>query len=69
MTSFMIQDHLNRTVPASWKDDESTCIFCRISRRETTAHILYEDEKVIAFLGAFFHLLAYYGKLGTENLI
>ncbi|EIM85879.1 HIT-like protein [Stereum hirsutum FP-91666 SS1] len=50
MTSFMIQDHLNRPVTADWKDDESTCIFCRISRRETTAHIVYEDEKVIAFL-------------------
>jgi len=29
---------------------ETTCIFCRIARREVDAHVLYEDEGVLAFL-------------------
>jgi histidine triad (HIT) family protein len=28
----------------------SRCIFCRIIRREAPAHIVYEDERVMAFL-------------------
>jgi histidine triad (HIT) family protein len=26
------------------------CLFCRISQREVAAHIIYEDERVLAFL-------------------
>ena len=26
------------------------CLFCRISQREVAAHIVYEDERVLAFL-------------------
>jgi histidine triad (HIT) family protein len=28
----------------------SDCLFCRISRREVAAHIVYEDERLLAFL-------------------
>jgi histidine triad (HIT) family protein len=28
----------------------SDCLFCRISQREIAAHIVYEDERLIAFL-------------------
>ena len=30
---------------------ETSCLFCKIIRREAPASIVYEDEKVIAFLG------------------
>jgi histidine triad (HIT) family protein len=26
------------------------CVFCRIAKREFTAHIVYEDERILAFL-------------------
>jgi histidine triad (HIT) family protein len=29
---------------------EPECLFCRISRREVAAHIIYEDERLLAFL-------------------
>ena len=29
---------------------ETECLFCRISQREVAAHIIYEDERLIAFL-------------------
>jgi histidine triad (HIT) family protein len=29
---------------------EPECLFCRISQREVAAHIIYEDERLIAFL-------------------
>ena len=28
----------------------SQCLFCRISQREVAAHIVYEDERLLAFL-------------------
>ena len=30
--------------------DDASCIFCKIVHRQTPASIVYEDEKVIAFL-------------------
>jgi histidine triad (HIT) family protein len=26
------------------------CVFCRIAKREFTAHVIYEDERILAFL-------------------
>ena len=28
----------------------SDCLFCRIGHREVAAHIVYEDERLLAFL-------------------
>lgn len=30
--------------------NESSCIFCRIAQKQASASLVYEDEKVIAFL-------------------
>jgi histidine triad (HIT) family protein len=30
--------------------DNSSCIFCKIARKQASASLVYEDEKVIAFL-------------------
>jgi histidine triad (HIT) family protein len=30
--------------------DESSCIFCRIAQKQASATLVYEDEKVLAFL-------------------
>lgn len=49
MTSFLIEDHVNREVGPSWTDSPD-CIFCRIIRQDAEAHRLYETDKVIAFL-------------------
>lgn len=51
MTSFIIKAHEKRAIPSSWKDD-SSCPFCRIVRGEGPAFKVYEDEMVIAVLGA-----------------
>lgn len=48
MTSFMISQFIDRKDPYILDDE---CIFCKIIRRNELAHILYEDEHVIAFLG------------------
>ena len=32
------------------KSNYAHCIFCRIAKREVTAHVVYESEQVIAFL-------------------
>ena len=50
MTSFMIKDHEDRLLPLSWIQDPE-CPFCRIIKRELPSLIVYEDEKIIAFLG------------------
>jgi diadenosine tetraphosphate (Ap4A) HIT family hydrolase len=47
MTSFMISQFIDR-IPEYTLDDG--CIFCKIIRRESPAHIVYEDAQVIAFL-------------------
>lgn len=52
MTSFIIKAHENRPLPEAWKVD-SDCPFCRIVRGEAPAYRLYEDELVVAFLGAY----------------
>jgi len=48
MTSFMISQFIDRK-DAYILDDE--CVFCKIIQRKELAHVLYEDEHVIAFLG------------------
>jgi len=35
------------------KTYQSDCVFCKISRHELPAAIIYEDEQVIAFMDAF----------------
>ena len=32
------------------KSNDTHCVFCRIAKRELSAHVVYESEKVIAFL-------------------
>lgn len=51
MTSFIIKAHENRPLPEAWKVDND-CPFCRIVRGEARAYRLYENELVVAFLGA-----------------
>lgn len=50
MTSFLIDEHLNRKVHDEWKDD-SLCSFCRIISKELSSLTIYETDKVIAILG------------------
>ncbi|KIJ54908.1 hypothetical protein M422DRAFT_73658 [Sphaerobolus stellatus SS14] len=50
MTSFIIDAHLNRKMPAQWKSDASFCAFCRIIFEGASAHKVYENENVIAIL-------------------
>lgn len=49
MTSFLINEHLNRKVHDEWKDD-SPCSFCRIISKELSSLTVYETDKVIAIL-------------------
>ena len=51
MTSFVINAHTDRALPASWRTAPD-CPFCRIVRGEGAAYKLYEDEAVIAILGS-----------------
>ncbi|KAG8812199.1 hypothetical protein FRC17_002140 [Serendipita sp. 399] len=48
MTSFMISQFVGRKLPDDWLNED--CVFCKIIRRETAAHIVYENDLVIAFL-------------------
>jgi hypothetical protein len=50
MTSFIIKAHETRELPVSWKNHQE-CPFCRIISGDGPAFKVYEDEKVIAFLG------------------
>lgn len=52
----MIKAHENRPLHSTWKAD-ADCTFCRIINRELPASVVYEDEQVIAFLGASRYLL------------
>ncbi|KAI0947473.1 hypothetical protein AcW1_007693 [Taiwanofungus camphoratus] len=52
MTSFIIKAHEGRPVPSSWRSHPD-CPFCRIIRGEAPAFRLFEDDRVIAILGAF----------------
>ncbi|KAL1736892.1 hypothetical protein EV714DRAFT_232834 [Schizophyllum commune] len=62
MTSFIIKAHLNRRIHPDWlrkdaevkmiEDDPATCTFCRIIRGELPARKVFENEEVVAFLGA-----------------
>lgn len=63
MTSFIVDAHVDRHVHREWAD-RAQCVFCLILRNELHAHILYEDDKVIAILGWF----PYDTRLGTESL-
>jgi hypothetical protein len=57
MTSFIIGAHTNRSIPTEWKDDaDSDCPFCRIVAGEMPSTRVYEDDKVIAILGAYPHI-------------
>ena len=50
MTSFIVEAHVDRYIHPEWADNPE-CAFCLILRNELSAHVLYEDEKVIAILG------------------
>lgn len=50
MTSFMVEAHVDRHIHPEWADNPQ-CAFCLILRNQLPAHILYEDDKVIAILG------------------
>lgn len=56
MTSFMISQFVERGLPERWLMDD--CPFCKIINRTLSAHILYENEDVIAILGMVY--LLYY---------
>lgn len=49
MTSFVLASVANR--PTSYPPLDDTCTFCRIIEGKDEAHIVYEDDDVIAFLG------------------
>ena len=52
MTSYVLEDHEKRApVPAAWSD-QPHCIFCRIIAGNAPAYRLYENEMVVAILGA-----------------
>ena len=46
-------DILKRIAFTSPNTSAERCIFCRIRAREAPSHIVYEDDKYIAFLDAF----------------
>jgi hypothetical protein len=50
MTSFIVEAHVDRHIHPEWADNPQ-CAFCLILRKELPAHILYEDDRVIAILG------------------
>ena len=50
MTSFIVEAHVDRHIHPEWADNPE-CAFCLILRNELSAHILYEDEKVVVILG------------------
>lgn len=50
MTSFMIEEHIDRDVHEGWKPD-GRCTFCLVIAKELPSTILYETDKVIAILG------------------
>lgn len=55
MTSFIIKSHVDRPPAPSWnssQDSEADCTFCRIIRNEIPAFKLFEDDRVLAILGA-----------------
>ncbi|KIN94879.1 hypothetical protein M404DRAFT_34648 [Pisolithus tinctorius Marx 270] len=49
MTSFMIDEHLDRNVPEEWRGGGG-CSFCRIISKELSSNILYETDEVVAIL-------------------
>ncbi|EGN98026.1 hypothetical protein SERLA73DRAFT_91215 [Serpula lacrymans var. lacrymans S7.3] len=49
MTSFIINAHVNRQVTPDWRDT-SHCPFCYIIQGSSSAHRVYEDDKVVAIL-------------------
>ncbi|KAI6039681.1 HIT-like protein [Pisolithus marmoratus] len=49
MTSFMINEHVNRSVHEEWRDDGG-CSFCRIIAKEIPSTVLYETDEVVAIL-------------------
>jgi hypothetical protein len=52
MTSFIIKAQAALTVPELWKKDRK-CAFCQIIDRAEHAYRVYEDDRVIAFLGEY----------------
>lgn len=53
MTSFIIDAHKGRPIPSSWKQDPE-CPFCWIIKGESPAFKVFENDKVVAILGASF---------------
>jgi HIT domain len=51
MTSFIIKAQASRPpIPGFWRQDRD-CAFCRIIYHAAHAHLIYEDDHVIVFLG------------------
>lgn len=48
MTSFILKEQENR--PHVW-DQTEECVFCKIIEKQKDSCVVYEDEKIIAFLG------------------
>lgn len=49
MTSFMINEHIDRKVHEEWRND-GRCTFCRVITKELPSTIVYETDEVIAIL-------------------
>lgn len=62
MTSFIIKSQVDRP-PHSWKK-YSNCAFCRIINNESPSNRVYENDKVVAFLGHF--VTSYMGNLDRK---
>ncbi|KAG8760332.1 hypothetical protein FRC14_003344 [Serendipita sp. 396] len=44
----MISQFVGRQLPDDWLNDD--CVFCKIIKRDLPAHIIYENDLVVAFL-------------------
>ena len=51
MTSFIIDAHKDRDISETWKHN-AECPFCRIIKNDLSAFKIYENDKVVAILGA-----------------
>ncbi|KAG6333789.1 hypothetical protein ID866_5300 [Astraeus odoratus] len=49
MTSFMINEHLDRDPYEEWRQD-GQCTFCRIIAKELPSKVVYETEEIVAIL-------------------
>ncbi|KAL4064860.1 HIT-like domain-containing protein [Scleroderma yunnanense] len=49
MTSFIINEHIDREVHEEWRGD-GRCTFCRVIAKELPSMTVYETDKVVAIL-------------------